>query len=125
MTATALPARPRSTQQVSLRKRANKLEMRAAVRLAADEIFRLTWRFTGHNAMWSETDRVWLGQKTYLQWALKDPAIDIPWIVAHCTDAPEKTKQCRVAVRDELLAYWQQKLKELPRRSTPRWMPLP
>jgi hypothetical protein len=54
-----------------------------------------------------------------------DANIDIPWMVALATDAPETADELREAVRAELIAYWAEQLAALPRKSTPTWRPLP
>jgi len=66
-----------------------------------------------------------MGSKTFLHWAMYDADIDIPWIVAKATDAPDTADELHKAVRAELIAYWTEQLAALPRKSTPAWPPLP
>jgi hypothetical protein len=114
-----------SGRQWSVRRRAGRLSFKGAVRLAADMFFRFTHRASRSKALWSETERVWLGNKTFLNWALRDAHIDIPWVVALAADAPQTTDELDNAVRAELVAYWADRLASLPQRSAPGWLPLP
>ena len=66
-----------------------------------------------------------MGSKTFLNWALYDAYIDIPWMVAEAADAPDTAEELRAAVRDELIAYWADQLASLPCKATPHWPPLP
>jgi hypothetical protein len=75
--------------------------------------------------LWSDAERVWLGRATYLEWALRDPEIDIPWVVALATNAPGDAEAFQNAVREELSAYWVVQSARLPSGSKPRWLPLP
>jgi hypothetical protein len=93
--------------------------------LAVGAFFGFTHRAEGAKALWSRNERVWLGSQTYLDWAMRDAAIDIPWLVAEVADAPDTADELREAVRTELIAYWGEQLASLPRKSTPRWPPLP
>ena len=112
-------------RQRSVRHRARRLYLHAAVRLAADAFFRFTHRAKRVDALWSDSEGVWLGNKTFLNWAMCDTGIDMPWLVAEVEDAPETAEELRDAVREELTVYWAEQLAALPRKSTPSWQPLP
>ena len=112
-------------RQLSVRRRAGRLYLHAAVRLAAQAFFRFTHRAEPAEALWSHRERVWLGSRTFLQWAMCDDDIDIPWMVAVATDAPESADELQEAVRAELIAYWAEQLAALPCKSMPAWWPLP
>jgi hypothetical protein len=99
--------------------------LRRAVRLAAFAFFRFTHSSSSGEALWSETQRVWLGKKTYMHWAMSDPEIDIPRTVATAANVPAAPETLRRIVRGELNRYWTDKLSSLPRREAPGWMPLP
>lgn len=121
-----LPPRNGPTpRQRSIRHRASRLYLDAAVRLAAGAFFHFTHRSEQTKALWSRSERVWMGSQTFLNWAMSDPGIDVPWIVAKAADAPDTADELRKAVRAELIAYWAEQLASLPRKSTPRWPPLP
>ena len=127
MNAQRIPPPPNgpSPRQLSVRNRASKLYLHGAVRLAAHAFFRFTHRAMLANALWSHCERVWMGNQTFLNWAMSDAAIDIPWLVADVADAPETADELYKAVRAELTAYWEEQLAALPRKGTPRWSPLP
>jgi len=93
--------------------------------MAAHVFFRFTHRGERTEALWSRSERVWLGRRTYLNWAMCDDGIDISWLVAVVADAPETADELHEAVRAELIAYWAELLGSLPHKSTPRWPPLP
>jgi hypothetical protein len=93
--------------------------------LAVDARFQFTHRATHARALWCQSERVWLGSRTFLDWAMCEADIDIPWLVAQATDAPQTTDELRKAVRAELSALWAEQLTALPQKSTPRWPPLP
>ncbi len=112
-------------RQLSVRHRASRLYLHAAVRLAARAFFRFTHRAERTKALWSHSEGVWMGSKTFLNWAMCDDHIDIPWTVAEAADAPDTAEELRQAVRDELIAYWADQLASLPRKATPQWPPLP
>ena len=112
-------------RQQSVRHRASGLYLRGAVRLAARVFFRFTHRAKTAEALWSRSERVWLGRKTFLDWAMCDAGIAIPWLVAEVADAPETADDLHEAVRAELIAYWAEQLADLPGKSTPGWPPLP
>jgi len=127
MSAQRIPPPPNgpTRRQLSVRHRASRLYLHAAVRLAADAFFRFTHRAKRAEALWSHTERVWLGSRTFLHWAMCDARIDIPWLVAEVVDAPETVDELQKAVRAELIAYWAEQLAALPHKSTPQWLPLP
>jgi hypothetical protein len=127
MQAQCVPPPPNgpTPRQRSVRHRARRLSLRRGVRLAADAFFDFTHRAEHAKALWSRNDRVWLGRQTFLNWAISDASIDIPWLVAEVDDAPETADELYKAVRAELVAYWAEQLESLPRKSTPRWPPLP
>ena len=60
-------------RQTSRRHRSRRLTLRIAVRHAVDVFFRFTHHDSPSKSMWCETERVWLGRATYLNWALRDP----------------------------------------------------
>jgi hypothetical protein len=93
--------------------------------LAAHAFFRFTHRAKRAEALWSRRERVWLGRKTFLDWAMADGGIAIPWVVAEVADAPLAADDLYEAVRAELIAYWAEQLAALPPKSTPAWPPLP
>ena len=66
-----------------------------------------------------------MGSQTFLNWAMCDAGIDIPWTVAEAADAPQTADELREAVRAELIAYWGDQLASLPPKATPLWPPLP
>jgi len=76
-------------------------------------------------ALWSATERVWIGLDTFLHWSLCLEDIDIPWAVATAVGAPHDVEQLRDAVQSELVFYWADCLKALPRQECPAWLPLP
>jgi len=127
MKAQPVPSRPNgpTPRQRSLRHRASRLSLRRAVRLAVHAFFHFTHRAERTNALWSHSERVWLGNQTYLSWAMRDAAIDVPWLVADAADAPETPDELHQAIRAELTAYWAEQLASLPRKSTPGWLALP
>ena len=118
------PSRP-TLRQRSVRHRASRLSLRRGVRLATDAFFDFTHRAEHAKALWSQCDRVWLGSQTFLNWAMCDASIDIPWLVAEVGDAPKTVDELHKAVRAELVAYWAEQLDSLPPKSTPHWPPLP
>jgi len=118
------PRRP-THRQSSRRQRSRRLTLQIAVRHAVDVFFRFTHRDSPSKSLWSETERVWLGRATFLDWAFRDPEIDIPWVVARAADAPPAADDLLKAVRDELSAYWTVQSECLPCERKPRWLPLP
>lgn len=119
------PSNGPSPRQLSVRHRASRLPLCGAVRLAAHAFFHFTHRATSTKALWSRNERVWLGSQTFLNWAMCDAGIDVPWLVANVIDAPETEDELHEAVRVELIAYWLERLAALPCKSTPGWPPLP
>ncbi len=117
---------PRPSRSRRLRRRRLRgLTLESAVRQAVDLFFRFTHRDLPAKSIWSESERVWLGRATFLDWALYDPEIDIPWIVAGAADAPRAADDLHAAVRSELIAYWMIQSGRLPCKSKPHWLPLP
>jgi hypothetical protein len=114
-----------SHRQRARRYRSRRLTLQIAVRHAVDAFFRFTQRDSPTKSMWSATERVWLGRTTFLDWALRDPEIDIPWVVARAAGAPAAGDDLLEAVRDELTAYWTIQSARLPCDEKPRWLPLP
>jgi hypothetical protein len=66
-----------------------------------------------------------MGCETFLNWALCDSRIDIPWVVAATPNAPDDPDELREVVRTELEAYWTDRIASLSSRSHPRWQALP
>jgi hypothetical protein len=114
-----------SDRQQSVRCHSSGLPLQRAVRFAVDVFFHFDSRATRGIALWSETEHVWMGSETYLHWAIWDADIDIPWVVATATGAPEDAQKLRDAVRTELISYWRHRTASLPRRGFPQWLPLP
>ena len=121
------PRLPRvsTCRQRSIRRRARRYSLKKAVRFAVDVCFRFSGRAVQVKALWSETERVWLGSKTFLDWAMCIENIDIPWVVATAAGAPEDVEQLRDEVLVELNSYWADSLEELPSKERPHWLPLP
>jgi len=114
-----------SLRQQRVQHRVRGLCFKAAVRLAADELFGFTHRATGAKALWSANVYVWLGNATFVYWAMGGVQIDIPRIVAETDGAPDNVDELHEAVLVELAAYWADRLVSLPSKSTPGWLPLP
>ena len=127
MNAKRIPPSPdgRTPRQQSVRNRASRLYLHGAVNLAAQTFFRFTHRAKRAEALWSNSERVWMGSRTFLNWAMCDAGIDIPWMVADAADAPERADELHKALRVELTAYWAEQLAALPPKTTPTWQPLP
>jgi len=119
------PPRVSTCRQRSIRRRARRFPLKKAVRFAVDVCFRFTGRATQVKALWSETERVWLGSKTFLDWSMWIENIDIPWVVATSADAPQDEEQLREVVLAELNEYWANQLAVLPSKERPNWLPLP
>ena len=85
------PRRPRvsTCRQRSIRRRASRYSLKRAVRFAVDVCFRFSGRAVQVKALWSETERVWLGSKTFLDWSMFIENIDIPWAVATAAGCAE------------------------------------
>ena len=114
-----------SSRQRRVQRRARRLCFKAAIRLAADELFGFTHRATGAKALWSDNVYVWLGKATFVYWAMGEVQIDIPRIVADTDGAPDNVDDLHKAVLVELTAYWADRLASLPPKSNPGWLPLP
>jgi hypothetical protein len=90
-----------------------------------DLFFRFTHRHPRAKVLWSHTAQVWMGSETYLNWALGDSQIDIPWIVATTLNAPEDANELREVVHTELEAYWKDRIASLSSKARPSWRALP
>lgn len=112
-------------RQAKLRRRSCGLSLKHAVRSAVAECFHFNCRAIQDEALWSATERVWLGKRTFLHWAMWLTDFDIPWAVATATGVPHDVEQLRSLVLAELVSYWADQLAALPRRTKPRWAPLP
>ena len=119
----AIPSRPPTVRQRSLRRRASRLPLTGAVRLAADVFF--SFGSSRGSALWSQAEHVWLGRETFLYWALEDGEMNVPWVVTHAADAPQDEESLYRTVRGELIAYWTERLSALPRFDKPAWLALP
>ena len=124
-TAIPSPGHVSTGRQRSIRRHSCKVALKGAVRFAVDVCFRFRSRAVQGKALWSETERVWLGRETFLHWAIWLEDIDIPWAVATAAGAPSDVEQLRDAVRAELTSYWGERLAALPREPCPQWLPLP
>jgi hypothetical protein len=117
---------PSSTgRQTTIQRRSCDLPLNRAVRSAVDVCFHFSFRAVQGEALWSATERVWLGKHTFLHWAMWLADIDIPWAVSTAAGAPHDVEQLRGAVFAELASYWTDRIAALPRRKKPRWLPLP
>ena len=114
-----------SARQRFVRRRASRLPFPLAVRFAADRLFRFTHRSGHAEALWSDTEQVWLGRTTFLAWATDVAVADIPRMVIESAGAPENARELHDAVRAELIAYWRDLLGSLPGKCRPPWLPLP
>ncbi len=112
-------------RQRHLRRRLRLLPLGDAVHHAAEAFFRFRYRSTRTEALWSESERVWMGRETFLYWALRDSAINIPWVVGLVAAAPDDSEELCKAVRAELVDYWSTQVSDLPRKKSPGWLPLP
>jgi len=115
----------RTRRQQTRRQRSRRLPLKIAVQHAVDVFFRFTQSDSRSKSLWSERERVWIGRSTFLDWALRDPEIDIPWIVVGAADAPSGSDEFQEAVYSELADYWTQQSARLPREKKPHWLPLP
>jgi hypothetical protein len=93
--------------------------------MAVHSFFRFTHRAKEGKSLWCQRERVWLGNRTFLDWSMSDADMNIPWVVSVASDAPETTDELHDTVRSELKALWDEQLKALPSKSTPTWPPLP
>ncbi len=85
--------RVRTIRQWSIRYHSGSVSLGDAVCHAADVLFGFKYRDARSRALWCETEHVWLGSETFLHWALLDPDIDIPWVVATASDAPPERRR--------------------------------
>jgi hypothetical protein len=113
------------SRQRSIRRHCRGLTLKDATRYAVDICFSFSCRATESKSLWSETERVWLGRETFLHWSICLADINIPAAVNSAISAPEDNDQLCNAVRAELIDYWVEKIAALPRRTRPRWLPLP
>jgi hypothetical protein len=114
-----------NARQRAIGSRVDGRSLRRAIRLAAFAFFGFTQSNSSGEALWSDRQRVWLGKKTFMHWAMSDPEIDIPRTVATAANVPATAEALRRVVRRELSHYWTEKLMSLPSREAPGWMPLP
>lgn len=114
-----------TARQRSVRGRLTRSRLESAVRRAVDVFFHFTHRDPRAKVLWCHTEQVWMGSETYLNWALCDSQIDIPWVVAATADAPEDASELREVVRIELKAYWKDRIASLSSRTRPCWQALP
>ena len=121
----AIPAHPSTGRQRWIRRQSRSLSLNSAIRLAVDLCYRFKGRSAHGDALWSEKERVWMGRDTFLHWSLSLKDIDIPWAVATSVGAPLDIEQLRDAVHTELVCYFADCLKALPRQVEPNWLPLP
>jgi hypothetical protein len=101
------------------------MPLRRAVRQAVHSRFGFTHRARDGESLWSGREQVWLGRVTFLQWALHDALIDIPWLVGLACGVQGTDGERRAAVRRELLIVWRERLASLPSKGTPAWISLP
>ena len=101
------------------------IPLKQAVRFAADVCFRFSGRAVQVKALWSETERVWLGSKTFLDWAMCDREHRYPLGRGHGSRVPADVEQLRDEVLAELNSYWTDSLAALPSKERPNWLPLP
>ncbi|MGA2030930.1 MAG: hypothetical protein ABSG68_01635 [Thermoguttaceae bacterium] len=112
-------------RQRFIRRHSCGLPLKDAVRFAVDACFHFNGRAMHGKALWSQTERVWLGSDTFLHWAIWLEEINIPWTVATAAGAPRGMERLRGAVLAELASYWADRLASLPYQTEPRWLPLP
>jgi hypothetical protein len=108
-----------------IRRQSCRLPLKSAIRRAVESCYRFKGRSMLGKALWSETERVWIGRDTFLHWSLCLADIDIPWAVATAVGAPHDTDQLRDAVQTELASYFADRLGDLPYQDRPNWLPLP
>jgi hypothetical protein len=121
----AFSAHSSTGRQRWIRRRSCRLSLKHAIHLAADLCYGFKGRSLHGKALWSETERVWMGLDTFLHWSLSLADIDIPWAVATSLGAPGDTDRLRDEVQTELKSYFADRLKALPRQEMPNWLPLP
>ena len=114
-----------TVRQQHLRRQLRLLPLGDAVQRAAEAFFRFRFRGARSEALWCDSEHVWMGRETFLHWALWDAAINIPWVVASVSAAPHDSEELRKAVRVELLDYWTALVADLPQKKSPGWLPLP
>lgn len=123
--ANSWPPAVSTDRQVMIRRRSRGVPLKLAVRSAVDAYFHFSFRTVQGEALWSATERVWLGRRTFLHWALWLADFDIPWAVSTAVGAPHAVEQLRGEVFAELVSYWVEQVAALPRRKKPGWLPLP
>src|SRR3990172_8498800 len=114
VTRALLPKNVPSAFQRSVRHRAGGLCLHKAVQVAVNLLFQFTHRAEHASALWCAREHVWLGSRTFVNWAMCDAGIDIPWVVAKASDAPRSSGAFDKAVRVELESYWEEHLTTLP-----------
>ena len=124
MSTTRAAAKPTS-RQLTIRRHLEGRDVETAVRLAVRSLFQFTHRASNARALWSDSQVVWLGRTTFLQWCLEDQEFNVPWLVQGTIGAPRNSAELREMVRVQLTAYFAERLSKLPRRSTGNWLPLP
>jgi hypothetical protein len=120
-----LSTRASTGRQQRLRQQSCRLPLGRAIRLAVNSYYRFKGRSIHGKSLWSASERVWIGLDTFLHWSLNLEDIDIPWAVATAVGAPQDVEELRDAVHLELVSYWANRLKALPRQEFPAWLPLP
>src|SRR6185295_4977625 len=80
-------------RQRSIRSHTRGLPLKSAIRYAVEVCFRFKCRAVQGKALWSETERVWMGSSTCFHWAISLQDIDIPRAVATAADAPKDMEQ--------------------------------
>ena len=123
---TAPPIQRVSTcRQRSIRRHARHYSLQQAVRYAVDVCFRFSGRAAQVKALWSETERVWLGNKTFVDWSMCDREYRYPLVRGDGHRQTQDVEQLRESVLAELNAYWADRLTVLPLKERPHWLPLP
>ncbi len=69
-----------------------RLPLQCAIRCAVDLCYGFQGRSIQGKALWSTTERVWMGPETFLHWSLCLEDIDIPWAVATAVGAPQDVR---------------------------------
>jgi hypothetical protein len=114
-----------NSRQRAIRRHVDGQPLPGAIRLAAFAFFRFTHSSSSGEALWSDSQHVWLGKKTFMHWAMFDPEINIPHSVSTAADVPAAPEALGKIVRTELNRYWTYKLRSLPHREDKGWIPLP
>ena len=112
-------------RQRRMRSHSRQLPLRNAVRSAVDVFFRFKYRSKESDALWCDTERLWMGSETFLHWSLWDASINLPWVVGHAAGVPTDADEFLSAVVAELNCYWDEQTTFLPRTGRPDWLPLP